>query len=783
VLGWQLWLDQSAGQAGLRVRRDALPAEVGTAIPYTANAAVVAAPLLTPGTWYVEVRGTNSTSFILTSSAVQLQRPAWAMPAPGEPVTTPGLVAPDFGDTGVATNGLALPGDQGLFLERGRYHFYAVQVPAGNGGLLRVQLEGISGNPDFYLRPGGVPTATHATNGSTGVMYQRSLTGSGTHYGNFVPWDGRTESALSPGLYYLAVRAVDDVNARYRLRLSTGWVEDLPLNGGAVTNQSVAGDDWRYFRVQVPADAPAFWQISFSEISGDVALHLRDTSPPGNGASAIVSQVKDWETDVKNNGPYDSYDAPGAYVFGIPPVRPNSTYFLGVRAKNDANFSLASIAFGATHPIPPEISFYGGTVTNIIPAYSELAFRIITPTNALRWRSTATHSNEVQIFVENGTRPTKTAADDYRSTTANSVYDRYLTAYPWQPGQTYFMIVTNPTAIAQPFGFSLNGSSTAADDDADAMNDAWEIQYFGSLNASPTVDTDKDGVINLDEYLEGTNPTDKSSYRPRLTLLATNGVVAVNPAAASYALDSEVSLSATANPGYQFVGWTGALTGNTNPASLRMNTNHVVVPRFRVPGDDFEQRINLHGIVVTSPALPNAGATKELAEPNHAGTPGGKSLWWTWTAPASGPVTLTTADSDFRTALAVYTGGGLTNLVAVATNLAAVGTNTAVVNFAAAGGTAYHIAVDGYNGAAGTAVLHLSLATQTVQLGQPHWAEDGLFHFTISSMAGLQLQVEASTNLVSWAPIATVTNVTGLLDFADPVAPTHRTRYYRTVIP
>lgn len=46
------------------------------------------------------------------------------------------------------------------------------------------------------------------------------------------------------------------------------------------------------------------------------------------------------------------------------------------------------------------------------------------------------------------------------------------------------------------------------DHDNDGMDDAWEIQYFGSVTAKDgTADTDADGIIDADEYLVGTNPT------------------------------------------------------------------------------------------------------------------------------------------------------------------------------------------------------------------------------------------------------------------------------------
>ena len=58
----------------------------------------------------------------------------------------------------------------------------------------------------------------------------------------------------------------------------------------------------------------------------------------------------------------------------------------------------------------------------------------------------------------------------------------------------------------------------------------------------------------------------------------------------------------------------------------------------------------------------NTFATKEPGEPNHAGNAGGHSLWWDWTAPTNGIVTINNFGSSFQTLLAVYTGSALANL-------------------------------------------------------------------------------------------------------------------------
>src|SRR5712671_5616442 len=43
----------------------------------------------------------------------------------------------------------------------------------------------------------------------------------------------------------------------------------------------------------------------------------------------------------------------------------------------------------------------------------------------------------------------------------------------------------------------------------------------------------------------------------------------------------------------------------------------------------------------------NTAATKEAGEPDHAGDPGGKSLWYCWTATGTNAVTFDTIGSSF----------------------------------------------------------------------------------------------------------------------------------------
>jgi YD repeat-containing protein len=113
----------------------------------------------------------------------------------------------------------------------------------------------------------------------------------------------------------------------------------------------------------------------------------------------------------------------------------------------------------------------------------------------------------------------------------------------------------------------------------------------------------------------------------------------------------------------------------------------------------------------------NLRATKQTNETNHAGNPGGASVWWRWTAPANGSVTVETAGSTFDTLLAVYTNGANGTMLPIASNDDSSGTNTSGLTISAISNVTYHIAVDGKRtvdaGKTNVARGNIRLAVQT----------------------------------------------------------------------
>ncbi|MGD1084295.1 MAG: hypothetical protein ABSA47_06010 [Verrucomicrobiota bacterium] len=465
VLGWVLNLTETSGSATLAVRPGALPdgGDCDGSSPLVANQGIYVAPYLTPGTWYVEVFGNTAASYTLTSQALELNRPAWTMPAVGGMVTTPGLPAsgPLFADTGVSTGGITEGGDGGSDLAQGAFDYYEIIVPTTNTGVLRTRLDAISGNPNLYIRAGGPPTLSHYSSGNCGsLLYDRSLTASsGSEYGNWVPLDGRHEAYLTSGTWYLAVQAGGSSNVRYRLRMDTGNITPLALNGGSLTSQEMVAGDWLYYSAFIPTNAPVDWNVTFSTQLGNVVMYVRDRVPPGQATATY--DLRDWNSDDKNHGPYPNFPSPGTHTLTTPPLRPGNTYYLGFYAENDSTFSVSDSTNGGFVNYTSTLPFYGGYTTNQIPAYGQLKFRIDVPNDATEWIDTSIYPASVWLFLDQGSAPTLTRADDwYSEGNPNQGLDVSLenaTSWPWLPGYSYYLNVTNTSGATQPFSFSMFG--------------------------------------------------------------------------------------------------------------------------------------------------------------------------------------------------------------------------------------------------------------------------------------------------------------------------------------
>ena len=145
----------------------------------------------------------------------------------------------------------------------------------------------------------------------------------------------------------------------------------------------------------------------------------------------------------------------------------------------------------------------------------------------------------------------------------------------------------------------------------------------------------------------------------------------------------------------------------------------------------------------------NVGATKEAGEPNHAGQPGGRSVWWRWTAPSAGPASFDTLGSGLDTVLAAYTGNSVSDLVQIAANDNAPGTTRSRITFTTVQGQTYYIAVDGVAGTAGQIILNWAFGQDVVQPGD----------ITVTPDSGFAASGPAGGPFTPSSTVYTLTNV------------------------
>jgi subtilisin family serine protease/outer membrane protein assembly factor BamB len=187
--------------------------------------------------------------------------------------------------------------------------------------------------------------------------------------------------------------------------------------------------------------------------------------------------------------------------------------------------------------------------------------------------------------------------------------------------------------------------------------------------------------------------TQGSSYDTVLGVFTGSSVsglalVASNDDAAAGTTTSHITLNAAAGTAYQIevAGKNGA-TGLTAlrivaPPSNDNFANAQVEPGNPGTGTFSDRGVTLYG-------------TAEAGEPNPTGVGGGHSVWYKWTAPATGQYQLAAYSSTLDMVAAVYSGSTLPGLTLLGANNNESGLNTdSLVTFSASAGLTYFFQID-----------------------------------------------------------------------------------------
>ncbi len=148
-----------------------------------------------------------------------------------------------------------------------------------------------------------------------------------------------------------------------------------------------------------------------------------------------------------------------------------------------------------------------------------------------------------------------------------------------------------------------------------------------------------------------------------------------------------------------FIGLILAISVSAQTTTLTYQGNLSDTSAAQPPNDNLANAEVVNGIQVHV-TRSNVGATKEAGELNHAQNPGGKSVWFKWTAPMSRVMSFTTNRSagNINTLLHFYTLNAQSNLQSVTFNND-IGTENlrSFARTAVTQGTTYYIAIDGFS--------------------------------------------------------------------------------------
>src|SRR5690606_10803980 len=169
------------------------------------------------------------------------------------------------------------------------------------------------------------------------------------------------------------------------------------------------------------------------------------------------------------------------------------------------------------------------------------------------------------------------------------------------PANTFTLnvIAQNGTVSKTPNQASYNSGTVVvlnATPAAGYQFTGWSGDATGSTNPlSVTMNSNKNITANFTQIQANTYT---------LNVIAQNGTVSKNPNQDNYNSGSTVMLTATANAGYQFSGWSGDATGSNNPLTVIMNSNKNITANFT--------QITNAGQICPNPAV-NLGAAGNYA--------------------------------------------------------------------------------------------------------------------------------------------------------------------------
>jgi hypothetical protein len=138
-----------------------------------------------------------------------------------------------------------------------------------------------------------------------------------------------------------------------------------------------------------------------------------------------------------------------------------------------------------------------------------------------------------------------------------------------QANQGFYWVV-----VSNAFGTTASAlANLYIDSRGCGMPDSWQLEYFGNLGQNSLSSLDGSGDSNLQDFLNGSNPTNAASARYRITLFNDGGTVVLSPNQSTYTNGQVVTLTAAGSSSAPFHAWTGDVVSRSGSIRVTMTKN------------------------------------------------------------------------------------------------------------------------------------------------------------------------------------------------------------------
>ena len=280
----------------------------------------------------------------------------------------------------------------------------------------------------------------------------------------------------------------------------------------------------------------------------------------------------------------------------------NTTYYYVVRALNSVGESANSSPAGGTTLNTPTITTQPSSRTNHVGSIA--TFSVVAsgaPPLAYQWRKNESSlSNGGNI---SGATDATLTSSDVSSLDAGNYSVRITNSF----GSVTSVVATLTVNVATPPSITThpstltvvageNASFNVVADGSAPLHYQWKFNgeiipnatgsTFTRSNAQPSHAGSYSVVVT---NAAGSDESDATTLTINYSLIASatvGGSVAKSPDQSSYASNSFVTLTATANAGFSFTGWSGDASGSTHPLNVTMTTNKTITANFATSTND-----------------------------------------------------------------------------------------------------------------------------------------------------------------------------------------------------